>query len=254
MPRRRVDLITGLAIPFILVTSCIVISSAHSFHAKADEDFLSSDPVAVQRSNLFAGASQVLTARITAEQGEQAFSSIQAMPSGTAEEQQARTKANNDLIADFAARMSPEERKLAATLVKPNAQQLAQSLAPLLGDTNANLVFGLGAFGMGFSTIIILMMINGFAFAEVFGQYDSTACKLGGAMVAGVVGASWPAIWLGESKTWLIIMASTFGAILLPIAYVSFFALMNSESLLREDMPRGGRRWLWNILMIELFV
>ena len=160
-----------------------------------------------------------------------------------------QTAAKNDLIARYAANMSADERKLAATLVKPNAGQLAQSLAPLLGEDTANLVFGLGAFGMGFSTIIILMMINGFAVAELFGAYENMPIKIVGALIAGVVGACWPYIWAGDSKTWLIIMASTFGAILLPIAYVAFFALMNNRALLREDTPTGGRRWMWNILM-----
>ena len=56
-------------------------------------------------------------------------------------------------------------------------------------------------------------------------------------------------IWKGESKTWLIIMASTFGAILLPIAYVAFFALMNSKSLLGDQKPTGGILITWNVLM-----
>ena len=154
------------------------------------------------------------------------------------------------LLADYVSKMPEAERKLAATLVKPNAGQLAQSLAPLLGEGTANLVFGLGAFGMGFSTIIILMMINGFAIAELVGLPDNTPIKVGGALLAGIVGAMWPLIWAGQSKTWLIIMASTFGAILLPIAYIAFFALMNSRSLLKDDMPTGGWRWLWNFLMV----
>ena len=86
--------------------------------------------------------------------------------------------------------------------------------------------------------------------SEVFGQYENNAVHFLGCLAAGLVGAAWPWVWQGDSKTWLIIMASTFGAILLPIAYVAFFALMNSDSLLRHNMPRGGRRWLWNFLML----
>ncbi len=239
----RFDLITGMAIPFILVTSCIVIASAHSFHAKADENFLGADAEAVQKSSLFKPASATIAARMQHENAD-AFAEVDAMEAG-----EAKDAARTQLIADYTATMSQEERKLAATLVKPNAGQLAQSLAPLLGEQNANLVFGLGAFGMGFSTIIILMMINGFAIAELCGAYENMPIKLIGALIAGVVGACWPMIWMGESKTWLIIMASTFGAILLPIAYVAFFALMNNRRLLGEDTPTGGRRWVWNILM-----
>ena len=152
-----------MAIPFILVTGCIVIASAYSFHGKADESFLSSDPAEVQKSRLFSGAAGTITARIKAENPD-AFAEADAL-----EDADAKAAATTSLLADFVSKMSQEERKLAATLVKPNAGQLAQSLAPLLGEQTANLVFGLGAFGMGFSTIIILMMINGFAIAELLG-------------------------------------------------------------------------------------
>ena len=241
----RFDLITGMAIPFVLVTGCIVIASAYSFHGKADDNFLSSDPAKVQESRLFKGSAGTITQRIKLE-NESAFDEVDAMESG--DEKDATT---NALLADYISKMSTEERQLAATLVKPNAGQLAQSLSPLLGDQMANLVFGLGAFGMGFSTIIILMMINGFAIGELTGMPESMPVKLIGALIAGIVGALWPLIWLDQnSKTWLIIMASTFGAILLPIAYIAFFALMNSRDLLRDDMPTGFSRFVWNFLML----
>jgi Mn2+/Fe2+ NRAMP family transporter len=240
----RFDLITGMAIPFVLVTGCIVISAAYSFHAEADESFLSSDPVEVQNSRLFAGSVDTVLARMKAEDP-LAMDELNAI-----EDPQQRAEATRQTVAGFISNMSEEERKLTATLVKPDAGQLAQSLAPLLGERTANLVFGLGAFGMGFSTIIILMLINGFAFGELFGLPDSKAIKLLGAAVAGGVGVCWPLIWDGASRTWLLIMASTFGAIFLPIAYIAFFALMNSRSLLKDDMPEGGRRFLWNFLMV----
>jgi fatty acid desaturase len=37
---------------------------------------------------------------------------------------------------------------------------------------------------------------------------------------------------------------------LLPIAYLTFFLLMNQRNLLGESIPRGGRRVVWNILMV----
>lgn len=141
-------------------------------------------------------------------------------------------------------------RKLAATLVKPNTNQLAKSLEPLLGEKNANLVFGLGAFAMGFSTIIILMLINGYAVAEVCGGYNNNILRIVGAVLAAAAGFSWIWLWAGQSKTWLIIVASTFAAILLPIAYFAFFLLMNNKQLLGSEKPQGYRMWIWNALML----
>ena len=36
---------------------------------------------------------------------------------------------------------------------------------------------------------------------------------------------------------------------LLPIAYISFFLLMNQRKLLGENLPRGGKRVVWNLMM-----
>ncbi|MEC8553949.1 MAG: divalent metal cation transporter [Planctomycetota bacterium] len=240
----RFDLITGMAIPFVLVTGCIIIASAYSFHGKADKSFLSDDPAVVQQSKFFQGASKNLAGRMRLEKNNP-LAEIDAMADGK-EKNAAMTAA----IADYTSKLSQEERKLSVTLVKPNAEQLALSLKPLLGEEWANRVFGIGVLGMGFSTIIILMMINGYAFGELFNMPSSIVVKMIGAVLAGIVGFLWPLIWESDSKTWLVIMASTFGAILLPIAYVSFFALMNNERLLKEDLPRGGSRVIWNCLMV----
>lgn len=239
----KFDLITGLAIPFLLVASCIVIASAFSFHAQADEEFLSDDPAVVLTSPLFAKTKGGILDRIDSEDPTTIEDNNGIADAGE------REVAEGALLAQYVADMPQEERKLAAMLVKPNAADLSKTLSPLLGD-KANLVFGLGTLGMGFSTIIILMMINGFAIAELFHRYDSIVIKSLGAAFAGLFGVFWPFFWAGGSKTWLIIVASTFGAIFLPIAYIAFFALMNRRELLKDDMPTGGRRWIWNTLML----
>jgi len=233
----RFDLVTAMAIPFVVVTSCIVIAAAHAFHAKADDKFLASDPAVIQTSPLFGGAEAVLEKRFGKEHP--ADKSISKLKPDE------RTK----FLAEYASSLSKNERKLAATLVKPSSQQLAATLAPLFGPRASNLVFGLGTLAMAFSTIVILMLINGYAVAEVVTRFDDPVWRLIGGLAAGVVGVFWWTIWTGDSKTWLVVVASTFGAILLPIAYVSFFLLMNSKKLLGDEKPTGSKMWIWNILM-----
>ena len=36
---------------------------------------------------------------------------------------------------------------------------------------------------------------------------------------------------------------------LLPIAYTTFFMMMNSKKLMGEEKPKGGKLTVWNILM-----
>ncbi len=42
---------------------------------------------------------------------------------------------------------------------------------------------------------------------------------------------------------------SVFAMCLLPIAYFAFYWLMNQRKVMGDNMPRGARRVLWNVLM-----
>lgn len=231
----RFDLATGMAIPYVLVTSCVVIASGQAFHGKADEQFLSEQPAQFQQSPLFAETESNLLSRV------QTASEAKSLEELAPEERQ-------EAVAAMA-KLPQAEKRLAASLVRRNAFSLSKALEPLLGEEIANLVFGLGVFGMGFSTIIILMMINGFVFREAFGMPENKILFLVGSLVAGVCGALWPIIWKDDAQMWLAIFASSFGIMLLPIAYAAFFMLFNSSDVLREDRPRGIALLIWNLLM-----
>lgn len=273
----KFDLLTGMAIPYLIVTTCIVIASSHAFHAKADANFLSSDPAVMQKSVLFDSTTGVIEDRFkgrkTKEEHAELNANLNAATKALAdlkaervngsesnselltkrqEEVESAKAEKNQKLAEFAASLDESERRIMPTLVKPNAGQLAATLTPLLGEKNqeyASLIFGLGAFGMGFSTIIVLSLINGYAFAEILGDYSNPWLRALGALAALVVGVFWFHFWAGESRTYLGIVASTFAAILLPIAYLSFFLLMNNRKLLGREKPTGSRMAVWNLLM-----
>ena len=103
---------------------------------------------------------------------------------------------------------------------------------------------------MAISTVIILMLISGFTFCEMFGLEPRGNAHRAGALFAGVVGFFGPFIWQGDAKFWLAVPTSNFGMALLPIAYWTFFLMMNSKGLLGEHRPRGRKRVIWNTLMI----
>jgi len=226
----RFDLSTGMAIPYILVTSCVVIAAASSFHAKVDEAFLSNDPAVMLTSPLYSGAEGALKDRVLLN----------------AEED---SEISDEEVASQIASLSEEEKLVASSLVKRDAFALSSALAPLLGEDTARLAFGLGIFGMGFSTIIILMLINGFAFCEVMNKPLGGMTQFVGCVIAGLSGALWWLFWQGESKVYLAIVTSNFGMMLLPIAYVTFFMMMNSRKILGADKPTGVAAAIWNALM-----
>ena len=54
----------------------------------------------------------------------------------------------------------------------------------------------------------------------------------------------------GESSlAWLTVLTGVYFAMLLPIAYLAFYAMMNSKALLGDERPIGTPRVLWNLLM-----
>jgi Mn2+/Fe2+ NRAMP family transporter len=231
------DLSTGLFIPFLLVTSCIVIVASSQFHVKPAPGLLgekdANGQVIQPASGLLAQYKGLATQRLTVEHGAEAMAAL-------SEEQ----------LDGMIAALPLPDRRMSAMLVKRDAGQLAQSLAPLTGKTVANAIFGFGVAGMAISTIIVLMLINGFVICEITNKpMHGLTYKLGAMMpLIGIIG---PFVW-GQAKArfWLAVPTSVFGMVLLPIAYFSFFLLMNSKSLLGDNMPTGGKRVAWNTAML----
>ncbi|MEM7233828.1 MAG: hypothetical protein AAF517_16750, partial [Planctomycetota bacterium] len=102
--------------------------------------------------------------------------------------------------------------------------------------------------GMALSTISLLMLISGFVICEIFSlPHGGWAHRFG--TLAAATGVLGPFVWKGDAKFWLAVPTSVFGFILLPIAYLTFFLLMNQKSLLKDALPSGGRRLVWNVAM-----
>jgi len=230
------DLSTGLFVPFILATSCVVIASASRFHATPAPGLLGERDAAGQvitASKAIVGKYEALAlARVEREIGAEALAALGA------DERKVRIAA-----------LPEADRRLAAMLVTRDAFDLAGSLEPLTGSTFAQVVFGIGVVGMAVSSIIILMLINGFVVCEILG-YASGGWphRLGSLMPA--IGALAPFVWTGgKAQFWLAVPTSVFGMTLIPIAYCTFLLLMNQRKLLGDAMPRGGKRVAWNVLM-----
>ena len=232
------DLSTGLFIPFLLATSCVVIAAASQFHAKPAAGLLgekdAQGQVVQADPGLLGQYHKLLDSRLKTELPEATWNEL---------------KENETALKQKRAELPLPDRTLAAMLVNRDAFQLAAALKPLAGATVSQLVFGLGVVAMAVSTIIILMLINGFVFCEMLGiEPKGTFHRIGCYMpaITGMVGSFF---WKGEAKAWLAVPTSMFGMVLLPIAYLTFFFMMNSPQILGENMPRGGKRVAWNLAM-----
>ena len=95
------------------------------------------------------------------------------------------------------------------------------------------------------------MLINGFCLTEAMGlKMGGTAHKIG-SILPGITGAlGFLFLWGdGQARFWLAVPTSVFGMVLLPVAYFTFFCMMNSKALLGDALPQGGKRVALNVAM-----
>jgi len=228
------DLSTGLFIPFVLATSCVVIAAVSQFHAVAP------DAVAlVQVDKMSSGQLKNLTT----------FAGKQV--DGWAE----MDKAQQDAAINT---LKPADKQLAHMIVSRDAGALAGSLENVTGSKAvAQYVFGLGVLGMAVSTIIILMLINGFTFTEALGVKTSGPMHRVGSYLPAFTGAlGFLLLWskYPEARFWLAVPTSRIGMILLPIAYITFFLLINNKKVMGDQRPTGGKGLAINAAMLVAII
>ena len=219
------DLSLGLIIPFVIATGCLVIAAASQFHGRSND-------ILDEKGMPYAKTEKVFNA------------SLEGLLVKMVEEKRADSK------EEALSMVTLEDRKLAAMLAARDVGSLAASLEPFTGKFLAQKIFGLGVVGMAISSIIMLMLINAFAATEAFGRPDDARIHYAAAMMPGIVGCLYPLIWQGASKAALVVPAATIAGGLIPIAYFTFLLLMNSRPALGSELPSGGRRMVWNTLMI----
>lgn len=234
----RFDLSTGLLIPFVIATSCIVIAASAQFHGKPAPGLMGEvdeqGQAIVAAPPVVKDFNKKLDARLSAEFGGEMFASL------TDEEKQAKRDA-----------LPESERRLAAMLVERKFGDLSQTLAPFTGERASELIFGLGVLAMAISTAIILMLINGLAICVALGKpYVGWPHRIG-AIIPAITGAFGPFYW-GKltSATDVATITAAVGMILLPVAYVSFILLINNKKVMGADKPTGGKAIGLNLVLI----
>jgi Mn2+/Fe2+ NRAMP family transporter len=229
------DLSTGLFIPFVLASGFVVMASASRFYTVPASGFVPDKPGEITTiqpaKNLVGPYNALLKQRLAFEAGSETVSKL------SAEQLQQRIDA-----------LPYADKKMAAMLVKRDNFNLAYTLAPLTGKVISQYLFGIGVIGLTMSAVAMLMAINGLCVCELLNKPPvGLPQRIGASMVS--VGALGAIFW-NQPAPWLAIMTSAFCTLLLPIAYFTFLILMNKKSVLGDSMPRGGSRFLCNILMV----
>ena len=220
----RYDLALGLFIPYVLATTFLVVASSSQFHASS-ADVL--DASGTPYASVEGAYNQIVDARIGAT-----IPSVDGTPAS---------------LEELRSQLPLPERKVAAMLVRRDAGSLATALKPFLG-TFSHPIFGIGVLAMAISTMLVHMMMNGYAVAEAFGKHGNRMVFMAGALIPAIGGLFSPYIWKGASRAALAVPASVIATTLLPVAYLTFLLLMNSK-LIRSSAPYRNRQ-LINVLLV----
>ena len=227
----KFDLWTALLIPYVIATTCVVIAAGSRFNGKPESAYSNFENRVLQ-SNLEQGYGKLTIARARSEMGDEKYNKLAPVQ-------------QDQVLASL-----PEvDKQLAAMLVKRDSFNLAASLEGLFGSKAfSHYVFGIGVLGMAISTIIVLMTINGHAVCEIMGKPHRGQTFLFGALIAGI-GVLGPFIW-SDAAFWLAVPTSILGFTLIPVAYLSFFLLMNNKVILGRERPEGLKRLVGNGFML----
>lgn len=227
------DLWCGMFLPFCLVTSCIIVSSAVQFHAVE----LEHKPIIAEDST--EPMPQVDKKRLNELKRKLLKHQTDAATFDHLSEEE---------ITSQLPELGRAEQVLAWHLERKNAFDLSASLSKLTGRDFAVWIFGIGVLGMTLSTISLQMLGCGFVVCEAIGiPPKGWAHRL--AVMPAVVGAVGPFLAQGQAPIWLALPASMASFTLLPLAYITFWMAMNSKDMLGDEMPKGGRRIAWNLGM-----
>ena len=126
------------------------------------------------------------------------------------------------------------------------AVDAAHALEPVIGLAFGRIVFSLGILSMCFTTLVIEMLLCGYVLSEMF-HFEFHGWKYRvSTMIAniGIVGA------FTAMPFWLPVVVSSFNLVMMPLAYLGFLLLQNKKRYLGEDVSRGARGMIWNVLMV----
>lgn len=223
----KFDLATGMLIPFMLATNCVIIASASQFHTVPQPGFIEQEQVDWEPTpSQVSEYESLLEGRIMFDTDDQL---------------------TDEQIAIRIEQLGEKDQQMAAILITRDAFDLAFSLEPLLGRFFSSIVFGIGVLAMALSSISLMMVISGFVLCEIMEvSYESHYFKIGALLPSIAVLGTF--LW-NQALFWLAIPTSVITLLILPLAYVAFFLMLNNKAIMGKQMPRGGRRITWNVLM-----
>jgi len=248
----RWDLGMSMFLPFVLVTSLVIIAMAIT----VNDNNVKAKQIAAPAAELEAKDPAAYEKALAKFEEEKANAVTIDGKLYVAENDEGKqillTMAKVEAADKAGETVSEEDRKTADTLILPPKTsdfkpiQAAQSLTSVMGDTMGRLVFDLGFIAMTLGAISTHMVVCGFTFCEMFGMKQSvwTFRLFALTPAIGILGVVLP------SPMWMPIMASAICLTMLPIAYIAFFIMNNKKSYIGEATGHGIGRVIFNVILL----
>jgi Mn2+/Fe2+ NRAMP family transporter len=207
MSLSKIDLSVGLVIPFVLVTVFVISAASTTLHTKVDASLT--------------GWSFVAPGETEPGQLGKYRGSLEGVAKTVHEDWASLDDNAKNLALDA---LPAADKGIASATLKHGTAALAAPLQELFGGSAGTLIFGIGVVFIALSTILMLMLINGYALEAAFGLPRYVGCLL---VLDGVLG---PFIW-GKTGAYLAVPTSVIGLTLLPIAIWAFFFVAKSKKM-----------------------
>jgi Mn2+/Fe2+ NRAMP family transporter len=121
-----------------------------------------------------------------------------------------------------------------------------------MGEVTGRLVFAFGVLGMAIGSLVMHMLCCGAAAGAMF-NWEPHSRNYRQALLLPTPAVLGVFLW-STMGAYVILPTSAICGFLLPIAYLGWLLLNNSESYLGDDRPRGGRASLYNGAMVLCIV
>ncbi|MFT5127671.1 MAG: Mn2+/Fe2+ NRAMP family transporter [Rhodothermales bacterium] len=222
MSLSKIDLSVGLVIPFVLVTVFVISAASTTLHTKVDASLTGwsfASPSETEPGQL--GKYRDSLSKLAVELNGEAF------PKKPKDFEKLEKEAQEEILVaqnPYLDKISVADRAIASATLKHGTAALAAPLKELFGGSAGTLIFGIGVVFIALSTILMLMLINGYALEAAFGLPRYVGCLL---VLDGVLG---PFIW-GKTGAYLAVPTSVIGLTLLPIAIWAFFFVAKSKKM-----------------------
>jgi len=215
----KFNLFFGLLLPFVLCSSCLTILSAVA-HQKMLQSFTDdSKDVSVSTEIHQDSVHHLLRERITLEIGKGNFDKLPPFQ-------------QEELVASL-----PQAELHLAQVVTPTDTKKWIHLLSRSNNHSVQYLLGLTVLLLSFSTIVVLMVLNGHLVCEIMGKPHKGAPFQSGSLLLAITSVG-PFVWSNQDG-WVADPSYFLSLAILPYVLLSFLLMLNSKEMLGRQCPQG---------------